>query len=76
MRAVWIACLFAAVHSNIQIAKVRLAPKALSAPNVKARFDELSVNGIGDTPENFALFCRSESERYSKIIEAASIRLE
>jgi hypothetical protein len=31
---------------------------------------------MGQTPERFAAFCRSESERYAKIIKAAGIRLE
>jgi hypothetical protein len=31
---------------------------------------------MGDSPEHFAAFCRSEAERYKGIIKAAGIRLE
>lgn len=50
--------------------------KALAASDIKARLADLSAEGIGDTPEQFAAFSRAESERYGKIIKAAGIRIE
>lgn len=50
--------------------------KALANPDVKALLADVSADGMGDTPEVFAAFCRSESERYARIIKAANIKLE
>jgi tripartite-type tricarboxylate transporter receptor subunit TctC len=61
-----------AVVSSIQ-AEVA---KALANPQVKARLAEVSAEGMGETPERFAAFCRSEAERYAGVIKAAGIRLE
>jgi tripartite-type tricarboxylate transporter receptor subunit TctC len=50
--------------------------KALARPEVKAVLADVSAEGLGDTPEAFAAFCKSESERYARIIKAANIKLE
>lgn len=50
--------------------------KALANAEVKARLASVSADGMGETPERFAAFCRSEAERYAKVIKAAGIRLE
>ena len=50
--------------------------KALARPEVKAVLADVSAEGMGDTPEAFAAFCKSESERYARIIKAANIKLE
>lgn len=50
--------------------------KALAAPDIRARLADVSAEGIGDSPAHFADFCRSESERYGKIVKAAGIRIE
>jgi tripartite-type tricarboxylate transporter receptor subunit TctC len=49
---------------------------ALSHPDVKARLADVSAEGMGESPERFAAFCRSEGERYANIIKAAGIRLQ
>jgi tripartite-type tricarboxylate transporter receptor subunit TctC len=48
----------------------------LSHSEVKARLADLSADGMGEPPERFAAYCRSESERYASIIKAAGIRLQ
>jgi tripartite-type tricarboxylate transporter receptor subunit TctC len=50
--------------------------KALARNDVKARLEELSSEGIGDSPTKFASFCRAEAERYAHIIKTAGIKLE
>lgn len=59
------------------VAQIQLAvAKVLSNAEVKARLADLSMDTMGDSPEHFAAFCRSEAERYKGIIKAAGIRLE
>lgn len=50
--------------------------RALAMPDVKQRLADIATEGMGDTPAAFAAFCKSESERYARIIRDAQIRLE
>ncbi|GAA4330724.1 tripartite tricarboxylate transporter substrate binding protein [Variovorax defluvii] len=70
--------LWAPAKTPMEIAKQLQAEvsKALAYPDVKALLAEVSADGMGDTPEVFAAFCRSESERYARIIKTANIKLE
>jgi len=47
--------------------------KALAAPEVQKRFEELGVDGRASTPDELRSFFISESARWSKVVEAAKI---
>jgi tripartite-type tricarboxylate transporter receptor subunit TctC len=50
--------------------------KALQDPDVKKRFAELGVEAVSSTPEKFAAFIRSETDKYAKLIKEANIKIE
>jgi tripartite-type tricarboxylate transporter receptor subunit TctC len=43
---------------------------------VKKRFADLGVEAVSSTPEQFAAFIRSETEKYAKLIKEAGIKIE
>ena len=47
--------------------------KAIAAPEVQKRFEELGVEGRTSTPDQLRDFFVSESQRWSKVVEAAKI---
>jgi tripartite-type tricarboxylate transporter receptor subunit TctC len=50
--------------------------KALALPEVKDRLLNLATVPVGDKPEEFARFIRSEHDKWAKIIKAAKIEIE
>ncbi len=50
--------------------------KALSAPDLKEKLAGIGIEPKTDTPEQFAAFIKSETERYAKVIKAAGIKGE
>ena len=50
--------------------------KALQDPEVRKRFADLGVEAVSSTPEQFAAFIRSETEKYGKLIKEAGIKTE
>jgi tripartite-type tricarboxylate transporter receptor subunit TctC len=48
----------------------------LKDPDILARFKQLSTEPVGNSPEEFAAFVRTELEKYARIIKAANIRLD
>ena len=50
--------------------------KALAVPEVHDRLLSLSTVPVGDKPEEFARFIRSEYEKWGKVIKAAKIEIE
>jgi tripartite-type tricarboxylate transporter receptor subunit TctC len=50
--------------------------KILSAPDMKARFDQQSAEIVASTPEQFGEFIKSESERWGKVIREKGIRID
>ena len=50
--------------------------KILSFPDVKPRLDMLGLTIIGDSPESFGAFLKSEAARWEKIIKEANIKIE
>jgi tripartite-type tricarboxylate transporter receptor subunit TctC len=50
--------------------------KALQDPEVKKRFADLGVEAVSSTPEQFAAFIRTETEKYAKLIKEANIKVE
>jgi tripartite-type tricarboxylate transporter receptor subunit TctC len=50
--------------------------KALAMPDVRARFDEVGLEPIGNTPEAFAAAIQAEIPKWSKVIRSAGIKLQ
>ena len=50
--------------------------KGLTEPDVKARLDALGAQPVGDTPEEFASFVRSEYERWGRLVKSARIEAQ
>lgn len=48
--------------------------KVLSDPGIKERLLQAGAEPLGGTQEDFAAFCKSESERYGAIVKAANIK--
>ena len=49
--------------------------KALAAPEVRKRFDELGLEPVGNTPAEFAAVIRKETPEWAKVIKDAGIKL-
>ncbi len=50
--------------------------KALALPEVKDRLLNLATVPVGDKPEEFARFIRSEHDKWAKVIKTAKIEIE
>lgn len=50
--------------------------KILMEQDVRARLAAVMLEGVGDSPDNFAAYCQSEAKRYAGIVRAAGIKLE
>ncbi len=48
----------------------------LKDPEILARFKQLATDPVGNSPEEFAAFVRSELDKYARIIKAAGIKLD
>lgn len=48
----------------------------LEQPDVRARFTDLGFDVVGDKPEDFAAFVRSENEKWQKIAVTAGVKLD
>jgi tripartite-type tricarboxylate transporter receptor subunit TctC len=49
--------------------------KLLADPDVKQKFADLGVVAVSSTPEQFAAFMKSETEKYGKLIKEANIKV-
>jgi tripartite-type tricarboxylate transporter receptor subunit TctC len=49
--------------------------QALGSPEVKDRFEALNVEGRPTTPEEFRTFVKDQTERWSKVVKEAGIKL-
>jgi tripartite-type tricarboxylate transporter receptor subunit TctC len=49
--------------------------KALAMPQLRKRFDELGLEPVGNTPEEFAAVIRKETPEWAKLIKDAGIKL-
>jgi tripartite-type tricarboxylate transporter receptor subunit TctC len=49
--------------------------KLLADPEVKQKFADLGVIATSSTPEQFAAFMKSESDKYAKLIKEANIKV-
>jgi len=50
--------------------------QALRAPDVQAKFRTLGAEPVGNTPEEFAAYIRSESQKYAKVIKASGAKVD
>lgn len=50
--------------------------KLLQDPEVKQRLQELGIDVVGNSPEEFGAFIRSEIERWTRVAKAANVRLD
>ena len=50
--------------------------QALMLPDVKERLAQMGAEGVGDTPEQFAVFIKAEIAKWAKVVQAAGIQVE
>jgi tripartite-type tricarboxylate transporter receptor subunit TctC len=50
--------------------------RALKAPDVRERLLSQSTEPVGNTPQEFAAFMRSEHAKWAKVITAANVKVE
>jgi len=50
--------------------------KALLNPEVRTKLRGMGADVVGDTPEQFGAFMRSESAKWAKLVKEADIRAE
>jgi tripartite-type tricarboxylate transporter receptor subunit TctC len=50
--------------------------KLLKEPDTATRMEELGIEVVGNSPEEFAAFIRSEIERWTRVARAANVKLE
>lgn len=73
----WNGLVAPAKTSALTVSKLHLeVVKALAAPTVRAKFNDLGLEGIGNSPEEFAGILRSEINKWGKVINKAGIKLE
>jgi tripartite-type tricarboxylate transporter receptor subunit TctC len=48
---------------------------AIASPEVKPRFEQLNIDTRPTTPEEFAAFVKDQTERWSKVVKDANIKL-
>jgi len=49
---------------------------ALASPDVKAKFANLMAEPVGNTPEQFGAFMKSELSKYEKVVKATGARVD
>ncbi|MDB5370989.1 MAG: transporter [Roseomonas sp.] len=52
------------------------AAAAVRSPTITARFQELGITPVGNTPEEFRTFIASETQRWGNVARKADIRVE
>jgi tripartite-type tricarboxylate transporter receptor subunit TctC len=50
--------------------------KLLKEPDTAKRLEELGIEAVGNSPEEFAAFIKSEIERWTRVAKAANIKME
>ncbi len=50
--------------------------KAIRQPDAKEKIAGVGADTVGNTPEEFAGFIRSETEKYARIVKSANIKLD
>ena len=50
--------------------------KLLREPDTARRLEELGIEPVGNSPEEFAAFIKSEIERWTRVAKAANVKME
>jgi tripartite-type tricarboxylate transporter receptor subunit TctC len=50
--------------------------KLLREPEVAKRLEELGIEAVGNSPEEFGAFIKSEIERWTRVAKAANVKME
>jgi tripartite-type tricarboxylate transporter receptor subunit TctC len=50
--------------------------KLLKEPDTAKRLEELGIEAVGNSPEEFSAFIKSEIERWTRVAKAANIKME
>jgi tripartite-type tricarboxylate transporter receptor subunit TctC len=50
--------------------------RVLNKPEVRARLENLGVEVVGSTPEQFESFVRTEIAKWAKVIKASNIKVD
>ena len=50
--------------------------KAVGTADLKARFDQLGIEGVGSSPEQARQFLESEIAKWGKVITTAGVKAE
>ena len=50
--------------------------KAIRQPDAKEKISGVGADIVGNTPEEFAAFIRTETEKYARIVKAANIKID
>jgi tripartite-type tricarboxylate transporter receptor subunit TctC len=50
--------------------------KALAAPEVREKMTALGAEPVGNTPEQFAAYIKSEAEKYARVIKASGAKVD
>jgi len=50
--------------------------KILAMPDVRARFEQLGIEAVGNTPEQAARFLDDEIAKWARVINAAGVKAE
>ena len=53
----------------------RAINQAITASNVKERFEQLNIETRPNTPEEFQAFVKDQMERWGKVVKEANIKL-
>jgi tripartite-type tricarboxylate transporter receptor subunit TctC len=73
----WFAFFVPAKTPRVIVEKIHVdTAAAVGDPNVKARFDSVSMLAVGSTPEELAALLKDETEKWSGVIKVANIALD
>jgi tripartite-type tricarboxylate transporter receptor subunit TctC len=50
--------------------------RALALPEVKERLAVLGADGVGDTPQHFAAFIKTDIAKWAKVVKDAGLKVE
>jgi tripartite-type tricarboxylate transporter receptor subunit TctC len=73
----WIGLLAPAGTPKDIVAKLHAeVVRILNLPDVRERFDGLGMEPVGDTPEHFAQYIKSELAKYAEVVKRSGARVE
>ena len=73
----WIGILAPAATPRDVVTKLRTEiVRIIGLPDVRQRFEDLGIEPVGDTPEQFAQYIKSELAKYAKVAQHAGARVD